>query len=713
MADFRGNKAYPIPHWGSLVDWDDPTALSLGLAQKAQNVRYLPESVATRYGIRSTILDPGKKITSLAELRFIGAAASNIPLLVNGDGELKRENPAGSGVLEAVTSPDVEIPAESYVQNAPAYNKLYLAIGDLIRGTKPPAIYDGKTGTLSRMGGKVVADSWKPQTAYIVGEVVTPTTPNAHLYRCTQAGVTSDLEPAWTTGIGDVIADAGAQWTETTPSYEEPVEVGHICSGKRGCIVLFFDEYDSPLGIADAGVILLTIANSGHKLRLNHIPTGPSPKTTKRVIAFTLSAGSAEVDVANAPFFWIPKDASYGGVDIKNTVIEDNVATTADFEFTDEALENSLNADQYFDRIEVPPAADIYFIPSLRRVVFTGVQGFESGHLLSDIDDPEGVRLPDSVVQTAENDGSRTIAWREMRNGEQLSLKENAGYAVSPLEGQPPALWPATIRWTGKGPCGPRAMDVGDDFLVFGHRTGVYRYDGTDCILVSPEIKETWARINWDYAHRIWFLVDENEKEIHIGVPLDGATEPNKKLTLNYYNGWSEPAVQNVYGQLVISRNARRWSIDDIDANHAMISRRELAVPVHDRINTRQVLFARNGSVDMIVPDRYDDNDDGIDSVYIPAFAKEKTGAILRFGGVSGQARGNGLLNITPMTDDPAEEWAVREFPLDDTNDHFAEMFMGNDEHFTVRFDNGAEPGSWFELHDAVLWAKPILSARI
>ena len=50
-----------------------------------------------------------------------------------------------------------------------------------------------------------------------------------------------------------------------------------------------------------------------------------------------------------------------------------------------------------------------------------------------------------------------------------------------------------------------------------------------------------WQTINWDYQHLIWCCVDEENKEIRIGIPVGNATVPNQTLTMNYMEGLSGP----------------------------------------------------------------------------------------------------------------------------------------------------------------------------
>jgi len=89
---------------------------------------------------------------------------------------------------------------------------------------------------------------WVADRTYSTGTVVTPTTPNGHVYRCINAG-TSDpaTEPAWTKGNGDIVLDlAPLKWQEGgAPVYEQPDEQIEYAHSAAVTLRANFD-YDEP-----------------------------------------------------------------------------------------------------------------------------------------------------------------------------------------------------------------------------------------------------------------------------------------------------------------------------------------------------------------------------------------------------------------------------------------------------------------------------------
>ncbi len=56
-------------------------------------------------------------------------------------------------------------------------------------------------------------DTWAAATAYAVGQVVIPGTPNGFLYRCVVAGTSAGAHPTWPTVYGETVQEvAGPLW---------------------------------------------------------------------------------------------------------------------------------------------------------------------------------------------------------------------------------------------------------------------------------------------------------------------------------------------------------------------------------------------------------------------------------------------------------------------------------------------------------------------
>jgi prepilin-type N-terminal cleavage/methylation domain-containing protein len=67
------------------------------------------------------------------------------------------------------------------------------------------------------------AGMWKTATDYAVGDIVIPTIPNGHFYRCKTAGTSGATEPIWPKTGGSTISDGGVVWTRLIQYLKEAV----------------------------------------------------------------------------------------------------------------------------------------------------------------------------------------------------------------------------------------------------------------------------------------------------------------------------------------------------------------------------------------------------------------------------------------------------------------------------------------------------------
>ena len=460
----------------------------------------------------------------------------------------------------------------------------------------------------------------------------------------------------------------------------------------------------------------------GDQLYMANIPIGPS-NIINRTIGFTVADGTNV-----GPFFYIPSAIVSAAIPMTATVIADNSTTTAFFNFTDEFLEGETSTDMT-DRLRcvLPPAAvDVYYSPSNDRVVLSGVDGYGSGHYISLAADSESYYGDTSPIQVANGNGQRCICAREFQ-GTLFSLKERSGFTISPTATDP-STWSVQQRWEGVGPCGPRAVCVTNEFLFFVHRSGAYVYTPSEPEpkLMTKEIPTLWQTINWDYQHLIWCCVDEENKEIRIGIPVGTATVPNQTLTMNYMEGMMGPIHFSQYaGREVAMGAARKWSLDDIAGSVAVRCERQLPTNASPfaALRQSQVLIgssAPDGTVQMITTGVYNDNGSGIACQYETTSTQDLM-AVSMLGGVSINALGQGSMTVSVMVarsfrDSPepgANEIKLAPFPLTQENwKGYSGGARGQNERFRMRFTNGTVANAWFALKYCSLFTRPLFSGR-
>jgi hypothetical protein len=685
------------------VEQDDATNLPLGVSPYCRNVKFSLTRVRTRDGIQNlhgfTLPDAGG-VTGLSMGKVGGNPDVQIPVAFSSVGNLYKEFPAGSGTVQQISSAQVPLPANASMQAAAAFNKHFLAFSDLKNSLASPAVLNLETGVLDPL-------SMAPQ------------------------------------------GSASAVMSSTG--------VGNICAGLRYLVVLFVNRNGYISGMTTGSVVSVNLAVSGQKLQVATIPRGPA-NTAARICAFT-PAGQlnqlAGTGISNAgPFFWIPPLFPNGifdlsaigpgvsnadvvnGVQMTSTLINDNATTTAVFNFTDDYLKSFTLYDVsgYFRKIQVPPCSDVYYAKSLRRM-FYAADNLPSGWYVSWERDPESIYGDVAgIVQCAENNGENRTAVREY-DGTVYLMKERSGHTLT-ASTDDPGKWEVNEKWTGSGPCGPRAVDVGTSFMCYVHRSGVYIFNGSKPFRISKEIPVTWSQINWAYQHTIWVLIDDETQEIRIGVPYGKSTVPSVVLKLNYEESptFEAPIHFSPYvGNEIAAGQCYKWSIDDIAANLAIRAERTLQNPsatMDPATIQAQILFASanpDGAVSPIVPGAFDDNGLGIDSVYETAAPKQlMTPAML--GGVQANIDGDGEIAIEVLALRAAEQKQggvplpagsaqanvgfVAKLKPCQAGVPYSAGGRGQNERFRLRVSNNKQKGVWFDIKWAAIMARPVSTAR-
>lgn len=499
---------------------------------------------------------------------------------------------------------------------------------------------------------------------------------NLNLYAFIDPTSTADpssiIDPSFYALVNPVPETAGASVTISSyPTGQElsavstaatTATVGNVDTGVRYLVTFFQTNTTYQTGFSNSAAISVNVTQSGWPIQCLRLPIGPY-NCQARVAGATVSGASAagpytyisQADVESPGF-------NQANVAITATLVEDNTSTTALFNFTDTYLPGASDVTNYFDKIQLPPVVDIYFAKSLQRVVYTGAVGYQSGHLFSDIQDPETVRVPGGNFQVSENDGDRTVCYREIR-GIGYSFKENSGFVVE-QNGGDPSTWAPRQVWGGNGPVGPAAIDVAgqddSEFAMWVHRSGLYLFTGNAPTLISREQQDTWETINWEVGHLIKVRIDHVRRLVHILVPINGSTTINARLVMNYYFGTGDPIVfVPRRGQEVPNVEGRKWSQDDILFNDALYIPQKSKNAVQTagvNVANQMIFFAADGSIKNMVDSQYYDED----------YDRNQVGYFSNWVGVLGQSpsmnynklvgarmwcAGNGLCNVTAYDD--------------------------------------------------------------
>jgi hypothetical protein len=125
--------------------------------------------------------------------------------------------------------------------------------------------------------------AWQSVHAYLVGEIVRPTSPDGHAFECTVAGNSDSSEPSpWneSAGGGSTTTDDGVTWTDlgiNPPLYESP-NVGFISLPTVWSVSKVVTQFDFyvPLASPNGHVYEATTGGTADTVE----PTWPTDRTT-------------------------------------------------------------------------------------------------------------------------------------------------------------------------------------------------------------------------------------------------------------------------------------------------------------------------------------------------------------------------------------------------------------------------------------------------
>jgi len=506
--------------------------------------------------------------------------------------------------------------------------------------------------------------------------------------------------------------------------------------GLRWAIVAYQDMFDTISGITQAAAFSYDVDENGWELELFNLPTGPN-YIQNVIVGFTVADG-----LSAGPYGYIPRSMISDGIPITATIYP-NGTSSAVVNFTDEYLVGIIAsaATNITDRLRViqpQQCVDLYYSESTNRLFQSGVPGFYTSHWVSLAADPESYYGDTSLLTVGADDGERAWCVREYR-GTLYSLRERSGFEVTPSTADP-STWVPTKRWQKVGPCGPRAIDVCGNFMIFVHSSGIYKYEDAYPELVSKELPRWWNTINWKAGQYIWCAIDVEQHEIRMGFPVGASMVPNVVLTLNYEEGWAQPLLFSRYsGKEITIEACRKYSVDDIEG--FLGGRYYRAIPgqpdpVEGPVDTTeeverqyisQFLIASSGpdgTVQAITPGVYNDNGAGIDCQY-ETVAAQQAMTLCKLAGINLNARGNGSLFVSfipganRVTDwegagDPPWLVKLRPFQLDlnPTVGLSRNAPSRLSERWRIRFTNGAIPDAWLSIKYACLFISPMFGGR-
>jgi hypothetical protein len=242
---------------------------------------------------------------------------------------------------------------------------------------------------------------------------------------------------------------------------------------------------------------------------------------------FTLSGGSLPMasNVATGPLTQVPQEF------ILDFSLGTKLAEFAELQLYPNNLPG--NATLFVDRIEIFPTESPIYASQLSAsyLLNNGVLG-----------DPQCV---DSVTGIIDASLFTTRPLTDQfvfpNNNSLYFATEDRLFQTQVTAGSEPSGW-GIVEITGAGGiCGPLADDLGDAWVIYANRQGVYIFDGGTPQKISQEIQQLWNQLYEPSLNRVWVKIDLYQQRILVGVPM---ITPNKWMPDAPAN--AAPATPNV-----------------------------------------------------------------------------------------------------------------------------------------------------------------------
>lgn len=208
---------------------------------------------------------------------------------------------------------------------------------------------------------------------------------------------------------------------------------------------------------------------------------------------------------------------------------------------------------------------------------------------LSHAFNPESFDNTTSSIQVRPNDGQQLRAGFPIRNNYYLAKDHYLCYVTDDGQNEP-ASWAVNEVSATVGIAGPNACDWTEEWAAFAERSGVYLCWGSDPAKITTEIAEdasltgkiAWSSINWAAGYTIWLRIDQVNRRIYIGAPVNNSVTPNVVFVLDYR--WLDTA-QDIAnspmvtysaftGKILAHGRGRRWTYWNIAAASMCLAER-------------------------------------------------------------------------------------------------------------------------------------------
>lgn len=133
---------------------------------------------------------------------------ATLTLYPNGQKNIMKDVGLTADTLKLTLHSSSYTPSDSHEFYSDLTNELSTGSGYTSGG----ATLSSKTVTITAANSW--GSTWASDTAYVVGDIIRPSTGNGHLYRCIVGGTSGSSEPTWPTTKGQTVNDGSVTWAE-------------------------------------------------------------------------------------------------------------------------------------------------------------------------------------------------------------------------------------------------------------------------------------------------------------------------------------------------------------------------------------------------------------------------------------------------------------------------------------------------------------------
>lgn len=240
---------------------------------------------------------------------------------------------------------------------------------------------------------------------------------------------------------------------------------------------------------------------------------------------------------------------------------------------------------------QTPTAVGAFVIDCIE--IYPTNQPFNSSLIrASRVEDPESYDGVNGIMLYGENDGKRIASAFKLRNNLYF-VKETSLWQTTDDGVNEPAKWAINQVSGTVGTLSVNGVGFGTDWVVIAGRTGLYFYNGGEPEKISQEIQKFvlspsgtklpgWDQINWAAGQTIWCVIDEFNRRIMVGAPVNGATAPNMVFTLDYRGLDTGTDITNhksihisaYTGKIYAIADSRKWTRWNMTINSAAMIER-------------------------------------------------------------------------------------------------------------------------------------------